>query len=100
MSPSEQQPQQTTDELLEERGKTHGEFVNHAHFSQNLKSWTLEGQRFRAQKELPTLSSVQLEALSMIQHKIARILTGDCNHKDHWDDIAGYAKLATKGLSD
>ena len=29
----------------------------------------------------------------MIQHKIARILNGDPNWKDTWDDIAGYAKL-------
>lgn len=30
----------------------------------------------------------------MIAHKIGRILNGDPNYRDSWDDIAGYAKLA------
>lgn len=29
----------------------------------------------------------------MILAKIARIVSGDPNHADHWDDIAGYALL-------
>lgn len=40
------------------------------------------------------LDDVQRESLSMIFHKIGRILAGDPNFRDHWDDIAGYAKLA------
>ncbi|WP_257617167.1 hypothetical protein [Campylobacter pinnipediorum] len=34
----------------------------------------------------------------MIAHKIARILAGNPNYKDHWDDIAGYATLVSKEL--
>lgn len=34
----------------------------------------------------------------MIAVKIARILVGDCNHPDHWHDIAGYATLVADRL--
>jgi len=38
------------------------------------------------------------EALEMIQHKIARILNGDPNYADSWQDIAGYAQLIVKRI--
>lgn len=44
------------------------------------------------------LSFDKKEALEMIVHKIARILNGDPNHKDSWQDIVGYAELVNKGL--
>ena len=34
-----------------------------------------------------------MEALEMIAHKIARILSGDADYADNWVDIAGYAQL-------
>ena len=45
------------------------------------------------------LSDVQKESLDMIAHKIARILAGNQDNKDHWDDIAGYASLVSKELN-
>ena len=45
------------------------------------------------------LTDVQKEALDMIAHKIARILAGNQDNKDHWDDIAGYASLVSKELN-
>ena len=38
----------------------------------------------------------QIEALDMIALKLSRILSGQANFRDHWDDIAGYAKLASE----
>ena len=76
-----------TEELLNERGKTHGNFKDHAVITQKLKKIMTEGARW------DTLSAVQKESLEMIQHKIGRILSGNSSFKDHWDDIAGYAKL-------
>ena len=32
----------------------------------------------------------------MIAHKIGRILAGNPDFKDHWDDIAGYAVLISQ----
>ena len=77
-----------TKELLAERGKTHGDFSIHAQITQELKGVMNE-------YNLHKLSHVQCEALEMIQHKIGRILAGNPDHKDHWDDIAGYAKLVS-----
>jgi UDP-N-acetylmuramoylalanine-D-glutamate ligase len=44
-------------------------------------------------RQTVALSDYQIEALDQISGKIARILTGNSNHIDHWHDIAGYATL-------
>ena len=75
-------------DLLNERAKTHGDFAETARMSQALKSLMGTGYRY------PELSDAQCEALDMIAVKIARIVSGDPNHKDTWIDIAGYAQLA------
>lgn len=80
-----------TDNLLSERGKTHGAFNRHAHFTQELK-----GVMAAAQQQL---TASQQEALDMIAHKIGRILAGNPDFADHWDDIAGYARLISLELT-
>lgn len=76
--------------ILEERQKTHGDFAHHAVIAQGLKAHiSNSGQQ---------LSAVQAEGLEMILHKVARILNGNPNHKDHWDDIAGYATLVSREI--
>ena len=40
----------------------------------------------------------QSEALDMIMTKIARVINGDADHVDTWNDIAGYAKLVAERL--
>lgn len=84
----------TTEELLKERGKVNGDFADLAVFSQQLKTFI----RAAANAKNLRFTAVQIEALEMITHKIGRILAGDPNHKDHWDDIAGYATLVSKAL--
>ena len=77
------------DPLLQERQKTHGSFETNAKVSQHLKSvFMAHGYR--------TLNPVWAEALDMIALKISRILSGQADFKDHWDDIAGYAKLGAE----
>lgn len=75
--------------LLVEREKTHGDFKHTAYCAQEIKEtiakWDTKG-----------ISKVQREALDMIASKIARILSGNAKEKDHWDDIAGYAKLGSE----
>jgi len=82
------------EKILEERKKTHGEFADQAIFSQHIK--TLIRDLTKAGKR--SLLASQTEALEMIAHKIGRILAGDPDYKDHWDDIAGYAMLVSKEL--
>jgi hypothetical protein len=75
------------DDILTQRGKTHGDYKDHASITQMLK------QMMRRGKNWPTLYMTEQETLDMIAHKIGRILAGDPHFQDHWDDIAGYAKL-------
>lgn len=67
--------------------KTHGDFKNTAETSQNIKSVMMAG------KNWDKLNNSQREALECVAMKIGRILSGDHNFRDHWDDIEGYAEL-------
>ena len=80
------------DALLDEREKTHGDYAEHADVTQRLKII------MHNHDGISQLSFMQLEALDMIAHKIGRILAGNPNFKDHWDDIAGYARLVSQRL--
>lgn len=80
-------------DLLAERGRTHGHFPEHAAITQNLKDWC------RAQRNWSILTPAQREALDMIAHKIGRILAGDPNFEDHWADISGYSTLAEQEIA-
>lgn len=78
-----------TEDILAERGKQYGAFIQHAHITQVLKE---TAYRHAANQKIDFTRSQQ-EALDMIFHKIGRIVNGNPNHTDSWDDIAGYAKL-------
>ena len=77
-----------TEELLNEREKTHGSFQQVGDISARLKFILRENYS-------SGLKNRQKEALEAICVKIARILSGDPGFEDHWDDIAGYAKLGS-----
>ena len=78
------------DPLLVERKKTHGSFKDNAMIAQELK----EIMRQPRPGIHPPSLSVHREALDMIALKLSRILSGQANFKDHWQDISGYALLA------
>lgn len=82
--------ERTTEELLTERGKTHGPFADNARVMQGLKA------QMEKETNWSKLSDQHKESLHMIVHKIGRIISGDPNFHDHWDDIAGYAKLGSE----
>lgn len=77
----------TTKQILTEREKTHGSFSDVAAVSQQLKVTMSMAKNWLA------LNHAQREALEYIATKIGRILSGDRNYRDHWEDIAGYATL-------
>lgn len=79
--------------LLSERGQRYGRFEGHAAIVQSLKA------AMRASQNWHRLDSDMKESLEMIAHKIGRILNGDPEYKDSWDDIQGYAKLVCDRLS-
>jgi hypothetical protein len=73
---------------LADRQKTHGDFTDFSRTDRALKAVLANGVTYES------LSDDKKSALDMITHKIARILSGNPNAKDHWHDIQGYAKLA------
>src|SRR5689334_2500450 len=79
-------------EIVEERQKTHGPYRVHASCAQVLLD---DMMSFKGWDQL---THEMKETLHMIAHKIGRILAGDPRVMDHWDDIAGYAKLVSRSL--
>jgi len=77
--------------VIDEREKTHGKYADVARVSQHLKSYL-------HQQDLLHLTAEQRESLDMICVKIARIVCGNPNEKDHWLDCMGYAELIVKKL--
>lgn len=78
--------------FLNDRGSTHGDFEENGKIMQALK------EVVRAHWGWQKLTPYQREAIEMIQHKIGRILCGNCNYYDHWRDIGGYAKIVEERL--
>lgn len=82
--------------VLAERGARYGRFVDHAAVAQQLKDIV----RVHLDVRNKRLAHDQLEALDMIMHKVARVVSGDPDYADSWVDIAGYAKLVADRLAD
>jgi len=82
-------PENTLDDILDNRGARYGQFTGHAVITQDLKAVIQQQLELRGK----ILDPDQQEALDMICHKIGRIINGDPDYADSWDDIAGYAKL-------
>lgn len=75
-------------DVLSQRGGTHGDFEVGAQVAQYLKGIMHSSPRWQ------TMSSAQREALENVTGKLARILTGDPDFLDHYRDIIGYTQLA------
>ena len=77
---------------LSERDRTHGLYKDTAKTSQEFKSILHIGKNWES------LNTMQRESLEMIVLKISRILNGNGNWRDHWDDIVGYAQLGADSI--
>ena len=80
--------------LLAEREKTHGNYLAHARVTQDLK----RVMRHHVCDLDRRMGDDMAESLSMIAHKIGRIIAGNPEEPDHWRDIAGYAQLVANRL--
>jgi len=76
--------------VLSTRERTHGSYPSTAKISQSIKD------AMRGSPNWIRLTDVQAESLEMIAVKLARILCGDPDFQDHWQDVIGYAKLTEK----
>lgn len=82
------------EKTLEERGKTHGNFKD---VSETYDRMDTAMQTSGV--NIGNLKSTQALALDVIIQKIARIVNGDPDFSDHWEDIAGYSTLIVKELA-
>lgn len=80
--------------VIAQRQHTHGAFRSTAWVSSLLKDV------FRHEPGWENLTPVHREAMDCIALKLARILSGDANHPDHWVDIQGYAELALREIAE
>ncbi|CAB4127839.1 hypothetical protein UFOVP96_20 [uncultured Caudovirales phage] len=79
-------------DILNKREETHGDFMAKALFIQKV-------QEIISKNSWNELEADQKESVHMILVKLSRILYGDANHADHWDDISGYAQLVANRLN-
>ena len=78
--------------ILAERGSRYGKFTDQARISQALKRVMHESPSW------PLLTDAQKEGLEMVQHKVARMLSGDPTYLDNIVDINGYATLVRQSM--
>lgn len=82
----------TVNETLTQRANTHGNFKDNATIAQALKGVVKLGKNYSV------MSADKREAIDMICHKLARIVSGNPEYADHWHDVAGYATLVDNDL--
>lgn len=80
------------DELLKTRGSSHGDWDETARLAQMFK------RVVRSANKWPELGPNHQEALDLITLKVARVLSGNPDFAEHWDDIIGYASLVARTL--
>lgn len=81
------------EDILNEREKTHGDFKEFANFRMKLNQVFADHLKSKQKYPIDVMSNAKWVAIGNILTKLSRIMCGDPNHADHWDDIAGYAKL-------
>lgn len=84
--------QMDINKILEDRGARYGKFPKHAEITQAIKAAMYYSPNWEG------LPDDMKEALGMTAHKIGRILNGDPDYRDSWDDIIGYIKLVADRL--
>jgi hypothetical protein len=80
------------EKLIQVRPTTHGDFSDGAKFTQSVM------RSAAAAPSWPLLTDVQKECFHHIVQKLQRVVCGDPNTRDHWDDVAGYAMIASKRI--
>lgn len=84
-------PMTATEVLLVQRGEKYGDVDAQAKtFDDIMKAIAPPGSNWS------TLAPRQRQSLNVIALKISRIMHGDPDYDDNWDDIAGYALLGKK----
>ena len=75
--------------ILSERQETHGDYREVAIIAQLFR------EIMRGTTGWSKMNDAQREALDSMASKFGRIGSGDPHFRDHWDDLSGYATLAS-----
>ena len=78
------------EDLIEERGKQHGSIHLNCRVTKDILSALKDGWIDAEKGNMPFVVE---ECLHMIAHKLSRFAVGDHYHRDHLDDVMGYAML-------
>ncbi len=78
--------------ILEERGATYGDFRTGAKLAQNLKE-VVRGHLYWL-----TFEPYKRESIETMMSKISRLVNGDSDHIDSWEDISGYSELSVRDI--
>ena len=78
-----------TEKLLIERQATHGDYKEVARIAQTFRDMMRDTQGWEY------MNDTQKEALDSMASKFGRLGSGNPHFRDHWDDVAGYATLAS-----
>lgn len=84
--------------LISQRNHTHGDYSEQALITENIVLMMAHNGDAQHSRWL-AMTPGQRHALTLIATKIGRILAGDPDFRDHWDDIAGYARLVAERCS-
>ena len=79
----------TVENILTERQNTHGDYKEVAEMAQLFR------KLMRKTVGWTDMNDAQREALDSMATKFGRIGSGNPHFRDHWDDLAGYATLAS-----
>ena len=80
-------------DTLAQRGNRYGSFSTHSEISQALQDVLFHA---KSRADMPAYTS---EAITLICHKLARVVNGDHTYDDNFRDIAGYAQLVVDILN-
>lgn len=79
--------------ILDERSSRYGSFADNSRYAQQIIKVVRDGQQERISAGRLPMTEYQVNALHMIAQKMSRIISGDADYADNWDDIAGFAQL-------
>ena len=81
-------------DTLDQREKSYGSYPENCKLTQDMK------YIMRSHHGWSSMSPQAKQSMEMIVYKMARLITGDHDHKDSWHDIGGFALLIEQDLPD
>lgn len=79
-------------DVLATRKSSYGDYADNARVTQAVMDILMTGANSGA------MNAMHKEGIHMIVHKLSRIVNGDPDFHDSWDDIGGYARCVSERI--